>query len=123
MAEQNQEQAEWRGLKCRSLPGKSPQLDKYLEFLENAKTGVVESPEWLDGGYSVWCIVRLQAWFRMTKPRRRFLYMSHIIHHIAAMIIQAAIKAKLIRLRDKRLMQEAAKIAKVSPHRASVRIS
>ena len=64
-----------------SVKGKSPQLDKYLGFLENAKTGIVESPEWLDGGYSVWCIVRIQAWFRMTKPRRRFLYMSYIIHH------------------------------------------
>tara|TARA_A100001015_G_scaffold321490_1_gene452517 strand:+ start:1742 stop:3760 length:2019 start_codon:yes stop_codon:yes gene_type:complete len=105
-----------------SVKGKSPQLDKYLRFLDMAKIGMVEPPEWLDGGYSVWCVVRLQAWFRMTKPRRRHLYMSHIIHHIAAMIIQAAIKAKLIRLRDKRVMQEAAKIARVPPHRASVRI-
>ena len=105
-----------------SVKGKSPQLDKYLRFLDKAKAGAVEPPEWLDGGYSVWCVVRIQAWFKMTKPRRRFLYMGHIIHHIAAMIIQAAIKAKLIRMRDKKLMQDAAKIARIPPHRASVRI-
>ena len=105
-----------------SVKGKSPQLDKYLGFMDKANSGVVCKPHWLDGGYSVWCVVRLQAWYRMTKPRRHFMYTSHIIHHIAAMIIQAAIKAKLIRLRNKRLIQETAKISRIPPHRASVRI-
>lgn len=102
--------------------GKSPQLNRYLAFLDKAGEGVVARPSWLDGGYSVWCVVRLQAWYRMTKPRRHFIYKRQIINQIAAMIIQAQWKEKLTRMRNDVIRREAAKIARIPPHRASVRI-
>lgn len=102
--------------------GKSPQLNRYLAFLDKAGEGIVARPSWLDGGYSVWCVVRLQAWYRMTKPRRHFIYKRQIINQIAAMIIQAQWKEKLTRMRNDVIRREAAKIARIPPHRASVRI-
>jgi hypothetical protein len=102
--------------------GKSPQLDRYLAFLDKAGEGAIARPAWLDGGYSVWCVVRLQSWYRMTKPRRHHIYRKQIINQIAAMIIQAQWKEKLTRMRNDVLRREAAKIAKIPPYRASVRI-
>jgi hypothetical protein len=109
-------------LKGPNAGGKSPQLDKYLAFLDKAKGGVVDKPSWLEGGYSVWCIVRIQSWYRMTKPRRRHCYAIQIINQIGAMIIQSAWKEKLIRMKDAVVKRAAAKIARIPPHRASVRI-
>ena len=114
-----------RKRKDRSYPSglrKVASVDRYLAFLDKAGEGVVSRPAWLDGGYSVWCVVRLQSWYRMTKPRRHHVYRKQIIHQIAAMIIQAQWKEKLARMRNDVIRREAAKIARIPPHRASVRI-
>lgn len=65
-------------------------LSKYLAYLDHFKTHGLEVPPTLSGGYSTWCIVRIQAWFRMLRAVRRFSYTRKVYYHIAAMDIQAA---------------------------------
>lgn len=39
-------------------------------------------------GYQMWCAQRIQAWWRMLRPRWKYMIMRHSLYHIAAMQIQ-----------------------------------
>ena len=81
----------------------SRQLEKYLRYSDRSKEpqkqvgrgGVVQfklasTPGWLSGGYSVWCAVRIQSWWRMVPKRRRAPYRRRVVFQIAALVIQSA---------------------------------
>ena len=82
------------------------QLDKYLAYLDTVNLsrpgsgGVSDTegnfkPVWLDGGYSAWCAVRIQACWRRVKPKRRFLNKRRFVLQIATLIIQTAVRNRL----------------------------
>jgi len=75
---------------------KERQLDKYLAAMSRVKKSSkgAPQPEWQSGGYSVWCAVRLQAWWRMVPKRRRKLYKRRMVNQIAVLIIQTAWRAQ-----------------------------
>ena len=69
------------------------QLDKYLNCLDYYQSRKKLKPLWLDNGYSAWCCVRIQCWWRMIKTYRHVSYQKHSINHIAAIVIQEAYRA------------------------------
>ena len=100
----------------------SKQLDKYLMYLDQNRGYNARKPAWLEGGYSVWCVVRIQAWWRMTKYRRRFMYQSRMIHQIAALMIQSAWRVKYTIIKKAIERKNKEKIGRISPIKASTRI-
>ena len=71
------------------------QLDKYLRMLDYCRKNSVKMPPQLDGGFSLWCVVRIQSWWRMTSRRRYHLYRHRPTYQIAAIIIQSAWRSLL----------------------------
>lgn len=67
------------------------QLNKYLRCVEYFKYKA-KKPSWIDDGFSSWCAVRLQSWWRMVPRRRRHLYRTRAINQIAALVIQTAFR-------------------------------
>jgi len=71
------------------------QLDKYLKCLDyyrkiNDKRIINKLAwSWLDNGFSTWCAVRIQAWWKMIPIRRRHLYKKRMVCHISSIIIQS----------------------------------
>ncbi len=123
------------------------QLDKYLAFTEiiaQARNGQISpmsisprervanlqnvpglymnEPKWLSGGYSVWCIVRIQAWYRMCVVRRHHLQRRRIITQIAALAIQNAWRVKLDYDIARQVLSKKQRIALISPITACTRI-
>ena len=96
--------------KPKKIIKRKTQLNKYLAHMDACRFGNKRKPTWLDGGYSVWCIVRIQAWFRMLKIRIRHTLQRHVVNQIAAIVIQAAWKNSKIWLNILR-----ARKAKYSP--------
>jgi len=93
-----------------------------IKSVSLTNVGRVTVPKWLAGGYSVWCTVRVQAWYRMCTVRRHYFQKKRVITQIAALVIQSAWKA-LIEFRI--LLANAAKRARIlqtSPMVASTRI-
>ena len=93
-----------------------------IKSVSLTNVGRVTVPKWLAGGYSVWCTVRVQAWYRMCTVRRHYFQKKRVITQIAALVIQSAWKA-LIEFRI--LLAKAAKRARIlqtSPMVASTRI-
>eukprot|EP00606_Chrysophyceae_sp_TOSAG23-5_P001163 GSChrysophyteH2.ASY1.ANO1.730.1 assembled CDS len=78
-----------------------PQLDKYLAFMDTLRQAeghtrlgkaVMKAPKWVDGGYSAWCTVRIQAWYRAQVARRHFYLKKNVITQIASLVIQSAFR-------------------------------
>jgi len=93
-----------------------------IKSVSLTKVGRVTAPKWLSGGYSVWCTVRVQAWYRMCIARRHYFQKKRIITQIAALVIQNAWKSQL---EYRVLVIKAAKRARImqtSPKVASTRI-
>jgi len=67
------------------------QLDKYLTYLDRFKDQKRRrKPLWLDEGYSSWCAVRIQSFFRMHQVRKRYVFKKKLVNQVAAIIIQTA---------------------------------
>ena len=47
------------------------QLDKYLDQLDYYKSTRRRRPEWLDDGFSSWCAVQIQSYWRMHRTNQR----------------------------------------------------
>ncbi len=86
-----------RAARAAGTTGAPKQLDKYLAYIETCKRAEIRNgavgrtfsgPTWLDGGYSVWCAVRVQSWYRARRIRRRYLYKTRVINQIGALVIQ-----------------------------------
>lgn len=70
------------------------QLDKYLNCLDNYRKKNDNKTNkanwlWLENGFSTWCAVRIQSWWKMIPIRRRHLYKRRMVCHIASIIIQS----------------------------------
>ena len=50
------------------------QLDKYLGQLEYYKSTRRRRPYWLDDGYSSWCAVQIQSYWRMHRTNQRYFW-------------------------------------------------
>jgi len=68
------------------------QLNKYLAYMDLCRSGVVSSPPWIESGYSVWCVVKIQSWFRMIRKQFNHRLKRHVLNQIAAIVIQTAWK-------------------------------
>lgn len=93
----------WRARILRR-PGKvqTSQLDKYLSCLDRYQASRKFKPEWLENGFSAWCCVRVQCWWRMTVSRRRYLRQCRATCHIAAIVLQDAVRKYLEHLEQLR---------------------
>jgi hypothetical protein len=80
------------------------QLDRYLSMMEYYSRRQYTKPAWMDGGFSSWCAVRIQSWFRMTRYRRRYHYKNRITNQIAALVIQSAYRNIQFRRMKRRMM-------------------
>ena len=126
---------------------KELQLDKYLAYVNQFETqGVMglsrrpvdmipkvqhndhigtyptTAPFWLQGGYSVWCIVRIQAWYKACVVRRRYLYKKRVVMQIGALVIQNAWRAVCVNRIQWIKMNTRKRILMQSPVKASTRI-
>lgn len=63
------------------------QLDRYLSYLDKYRDRR-QKPEWMSGGFSSWCAVRIQATYRMHIIRNRFRQRRHLVNQVAAIVIQ-----------------------------------
>eukprot|EP00606_Chrysophyceae_sp_TOSAG23-5_P001622 GSChrysophyteH2.ASY1.ANO1.1411.1 assembled CDS len=106
------------------------QLDKYLACVDYHRKlssiggGAHIEPAWVGDGFSAWCAVRIQAWYRGQVVRRRYLYRTRVIMQIAVLIIQSGWRAHKRFVQLKRFEEEEAELkAKkkdITPVRASV---
>lgn len=82
------------------------QLDKYISSLDKYKTSKIAltRPKWLDGGYSSWCLCRIQSWWRMIKTWQKFRQRLRFVNQIAVLIIQMSWKSYKQRLKANRNM-------------------
>jgi hypothetical protein len=69
--------------------GKPMILDKYLKDLDSYKYRLSDRPNWIEEGFSSWCAVKLQSFWRMSKACRRVSYRRHLSTQIACLIIQS----------------------------------
>lgn len=105
-----------------SWTGRQIQLDKYLSYTDSfmRRPGAIR-PVWLEGGYSAWCSVRIQSWWRMIPKRRRFLYRRRLINQIAAIVIQSAWRALIFR-RERKRIEFSAHATVSMKHKAALKI-
>lgn len=66
------------------------QLDRYLSFMDKCRKGNVSKPKWLDEGYSSWCAVRIQSFWKMYRINKRHVFSKKLINQVACIIIQTA---------------------------------
>lgn len=64
-------------------PPSRPQLDKYLRAMRGSR-------EKADDGFSSWCAVRMQAWWRMVEEQRLYYLIRFSLYQIAALQVQGA---------------------------------
>jgi hypothetical protein len=76
-------------------------LDKYLNFSDQFNRLQVAKPQWLQGGYSSYAAVHIQAWWRMVKCVRRYKYHKRAVNQIAALVVQTAFRNFLFQRRMK----------------------
>lgn len=82
----------WRA-KLKKKRSKPKQLDKYLAYIDHYSSfSLLKKPSWLDDGYSTWCAVRIQSWWRMINVYRYCRYKSDI-YEIAAIEIQTTFRS------------------------------
>lgn len=65
------------------------QLDKYLKYLDEIKKGQRGKPHWLNGGFSSWCTVRIQALWRMLLCKAKHLARRRLVNQVAAIVLQS----------------------------------
>lgn len=65
---------QWRKKLYKKKRAQPSQLNRYLANLDFYSRLGRWKPTYLEEGYSSWCAVRLQAWWRMVPKRRHFLY-------------------------------------------------
>ena len=115
-------------LRKKAIASSNRQLDKYLSYLDKANNRIRQGggsshikasakPLWLDSGYSSWCAARIQAFWRMVKPRRRFLYKKRFVLQIATLVIQTAYRTRLELKRQLLRSREFSYIASISSPR------
>lgn len=80
----------WRKKLYKKKRGSPNQLNRYLAYLDYYSRRGRKKPDYMDDGYSTWCAVRLQAWWRMVPKRRHFIYLTKDMYIIAAIQIQNA---------------------------------
>mmetsp|Transcript_2340 Transcript_2340/g.4164 ORF Transcript_2340/g.4164 Transcript_2340/m.4164 type:complete len:532 (+) Transcript_2340:74-1669(+) len=78
------------------------QLDKYLAYLDQSKRNGKRNPPWADEGYSSWCAVRVQSYWRMVRTRRKFLVGRRLVNQVASIIIQTTWRNRMYRLAPKK---------------------
>ena len=112
--------------------GDSSLLDRYLMSLDNNNIkGAIHTPGLsvefhdpiggntkmsnglLNGGYTIWCIIRIQSWTRMLKCRRRYRYQKSTICQIASITIQLWFRMKYIEQRRSKRMEEIGRVNKI----------
>lgn len=87
----NKENNKTRKLKLKNNNNNiNSQLDKYLTYIDGFMHTNVSKPIWLQGGFSAWCAVRIQSWWRMIPFRRRQIYKKTTFCHVSALVIQTA---------------------------------
>jgi hypothetical protein len=92
------------------------QLDRYLIALEFYKTTDKAPPSWLDSGFSTWCAVRIQSWYRMIKAYRQMQYILRgMIYQIASIEIQISWRDYFHRRREQAAIAAAGRSAHHSP--------
>jgi len=70
---------------------KQAMLTKYLTTMDYYRSNPgLRMPFWLVEGYSSWCTVRIQAWWRMIRQYQYYQRQIHVFFRIASMDIQAA---------------------------------
>lgn len=77
------------------------QLDKYLACLDTYQSRRKEKPAWLEQGFSAWCCVRVQSWWRMVCRRRRYLNSCRAICVISVIVIQDAMRTLVAQSRER----------------------
>lgn len=87
-----------------SRRGSNKQLAKYLQTIEQYSKLRRVKPKWLEGGFSSWCAVRIQAWTRMIPFYRRYNFKNRVVFQIAALVIQSAYRNILFRRIKHRLI-------------------
>lgn len=75
---------------------KKSQLNKYLAYMDLCKSGKAHEPSWLKSGFSMWCVVKLQAWIRMLHKHAIHKRKMRVVNQIAAIVIQTAWKNSTI---------------------------
>ena len=71
---------------------KKKQLDRYLSHLEHYRRNAIKPPAWLGEGYSSWCAVRIQSFFRMHRVYRRYSTYRRLVSQVAIIILQTAVR-------------------------------
>jgi len=89
---------------CDSRRSSNKQLAKYLQTIEQYSKMRKIKPKWLEGGFSSWCAVRIQAWSRMLPFYRRYNFKNRVVFQIAALVIQSAYRNILFRRIKQRLV-------------------
>lgn len=73
----------------RKKKGNNPtQLENYMNYLDKFRESRKIKPSWLNGGYSAWCVVKIQSIVRMFLCRRKHLLAKRLVNQVASIIIQ-----------------------------------
>lgn len=92
------------------------QLDRYLMYLEYYKTSFTPPPYWINNGFSTWCAVRIQAWWRMIRTKSRMQYLLRgMIYQIATIEIQISWRDYFHRQRERTAIAAAGRISDAAP--------
>ena len=67
---------------------KGTQLENYMNYLDKFRESNKPKPQWLNGGYSAWCVVKIQSVVRMYLCRRKHLQKKRLVNQVAAIILQ-----------------------------------
>jgi hypothetical protein len=86
------------------------QLERYMKYLDRIKDCSLK-PLWLAGGFSAWCAVRIQAVFRMSCARKRFLQQKRLVNQVACIIIQTFWRNVLVRSRNRVVFKQPIKLS------------
>mmetsp|Transcript_14813 Transcript_14813/g.24524 ORF Transcript_14813/g.24524 Transcript_14813/m.24524 type:complete len:573 (-) Transcript_14813:367-2085(-) len=79
---------QWRKKIYKKKKVQPTQLNCYLANLDYYTRSKKTKPAYLDDGYSTWCAVRIQAWWRMIPVRRHHIFRIKDIYQIGAIQIQ-----------------------------------
>lgn len=78
-----------KSLLIRSKKTSARQLDRYMKYLDKSRQiSGRKPPEWLSGGFSAWCAVRIQAVWRKVFWKKRVLLRRQLINQVASIVIQ-----------------------------------
>ena len=65
---------QWRKKLHKKKKVQPTQLNRYLANIDYYSRSKKRKPAYLEDGYSTWCAVRIQAWWRMVPKRRHHIY-------------------------------------------------